>query len=108
MLCLCGLLLIFGLAADGTVASDPAKIVGPNACAECHKQEAEAWKDTHHFKTFREMPRRKEANEIAEKMGVQRIRSEEYVPDLPLHSAGEGKQEAADCRHFLRVLPQRR
>jgi hypothetical protein len=71
--------MIFGLAAVGTVASDPAnpaKVVGPNACAECHKQEVEAWKDTHHFKTFREMPRRKEANEIAERMGVQRIRSE--------------------------------
>jgi Cytochrome c554 and c-prime len=68
--------MIFGFAADGTVASDPAKVVGPNACAECHKQEAEAWKGSHHFKTFREMPRRKEANEIAEKMGVQRIRSE--------------------------------
>src|SRR5262245_13165478 len=68
--------MIFGFAADGTIASDPAKVVGPNACAECHKQDAEAWKGTHHFKTFREMPRRKEANEIAEKMGVQRIRSE--------------------------------
>jgi hypothetical protein len=68
--------MVFGFAAGGTVASDGAKIVGPNACAECHKQEAEAWKATHHFKTFREMPRRKEANEIAEKMGVQRIRSE--------------------------------
>jgi len=74
--CLCGLLLIFGFAAERTTASDPAKIVGPNACAECHKQEAEAWKGSHHFKTFSEMPRRKEANEIAEKMGVQRIRSE--------------------------------
>ncbi len=68
--------MMFGFAADGSVASDAAKIVGPNACAECHKQEAEAWKGSHHFKTFREMPRRKEANEIAEKMGVQRIRSE--------------------------------
>jgi hypothetical protein len=68
--------MIIGFTADGVVASDPAKTVGPNACTECHKQEAEAWKGTHHFKTFREMPRRKEANEIAEKMGVQRIRSE--------------------------------
>jgi Cytochrome c554 and c-prime len=76
VLCLCGLLIFFGFPADGTVASDVAKIVGPNACSECHKQEAEAWKGTHHFKTFRELPRRKEANEIAEKMGVQRIRSE--------------------------------
>jgi len=73
---LCGLLMILGLCADGSVASDSGKIVGPNACAECHKQEAEAWKHTHHFKTFREMPRRKEANEIAKRMGIQRIRSE--------------------------------
>ncbi len=73
---LCGLLTIVGFAANGTVASDAAKIVGPNACAECHKQEAEAWKATHHFKTFGEMPRKKEANEIAARMGVQRIRSE--------------------------------
>ena len=55
VLCLCGLLMIFGFAADGKVASDPAKIVGPNACAKCHKQ-GEAWKGTLHFKTFREMP----------------------------------------------------
>jgi Cytochrome c554 and c-prime len=68
--------MIVGFAAGGTGASEPAKIVGPNACAECHKQETEAWKSTHHFTTFREMPRRKEANEISEKMGVQRIRSE--------------------------------
>jgi hypothetical protein len=71
---LCGLMVIRGLAAEG--ASNAAKIVGPNACAECHKQEAEAWKATQHFKTFREMPRKKEANDIAERMGVQRIRSE--------------------------------
>ena len=68
--------MIFGFAAEGAVATDSAKIVGPNACAECHKQEAEAWKGTHHFKTFREMPRNTEANEIAEKMGVRRIKSE--------------------------------
>lgn len=75
---LCGLLIIIGFAADGVVASDPAKIVGPNACAECHKQETEAWKGSHHFATFREMPRRKEANEIAEKLGIprQRIRTD--------------------------------
>jgi Cytochrome c554 and c-prime len=76
VLCLCGLLMISGFAVHGAVASDSAKVVGPNACTECHKQEAEAWKNSHHFKTFREMPRKKEANEIAEKMGVTRIRSE--------------------------------
>ena len=68
--------MIFGFAAEGKVPSDPAKTVGPNACAECHKQEAEAWKGTHHFKTFREMPRNTKADEIAERMGVRRIKSE--------------------------------
>jgi hypothetical protein len=67
--------MIISFAADSVVASD-SKIVGPNACGECHKQEVEAWKGSHHFKTFRDMPRRKEADEIAEKMGVRRIRSE--------------------------------
>ncbi len=74
--CLFGLLMIFGVAADGAFASDVAKTVGANACAECHKQEAEAWKGTHHFKTFREMPRSTKANDIAEKMGLRRIKSE--------------------------------
>jgi len=68
--------IMLGLAAEDATASDPAKVVGPNACAECHKQEAEAWQGTRHFKTFREMPRRKEASEIAARMDVQRIRSE--------------------------------
>jgi Cytochrome c554 and c-prime len=68
--------MIFGFAAKGGVATDSAKIVGPNACAECHKQEVEAWKGTHHFRTFREMPRNTEASEIAEKMGLRRIKSE--------------------------------
>jgi hypothetical protein len=68
--------MIFGFAAKGGVATDAAKIVGPNACAECHKQEAESWKGTHHFKTFREMPRNADANEIADRMGVRRIKSE--------------------------------
>jgi hypothetical protein len=68
------LLAIVGI--SGAVASDAAKTVGPNACAECHKQEAEAWKGTHHFKTFREMPRNTKANEIADKLGVRRIRYE--------------------------------
>ena len=70
------MLIVFGFAADGAAASDAAKTVGPNACAECHKQEAEAWKSTHHFKTFRDMPRNTKANEIADKLGVRRIRYE--------------------------------
>ncbi len=53
------------------------KIVGPNVCAECHKDEAEAWKGTHHFKTFRDMPRSKEARQIAKKLSIKRIKAEQ-------------------------------
>jgi Cytochrome c554 and c-prime len=76
LLYLGSLLTFFGWATFGAVASDPVNTVGPNACAECHKQEAEAWKGTHHFKTFRDMPRNEKANEIAKKMGVRRVKSE--------------------------------
>ena len=76
VLCLCGLLVILGFAAGGADAADPDKTVGPNACAECHKEEAEAWKNSHHFKTFSELPRSTDANEIAKKMGLRRIKQE--------------------------------
>ena len=56
--------------------NDHAKIVGPNACAECHKNETLVWKGTHHFSTFRNMPRSDKARKIANKMGVRRIKAE--------------------------------
>ena len=68
--------MILCFAANDVGAIDAVKTVGPNACAECHKQEVEAWKGTHHFTTFRAMPRNAKANQIAENLGVKRIRSE--------------------------------
>ena len=53
-----------------------AKIVGSNACAECHKDEATVWKGTHHFSTFRDMPRSKQAREIASKLKIRRIKAD--------------------------------
>ena len=67
-------LLLAGPAAAQT-AWDYTKVVGPDKCAECHKKTAAIWKSTHHFKTFAELPRRKEANEIAKKMGLKRIKA---------------------------------
>lgn len=72
---LCGLLIVSGFAAYAAVTPEPAKTVGANACAECHKQEVAAWKGTHHFTTFRDLPRKAKANAIAEKMGIRRIKS---------------------------------
>ncbi len=94
VLYLCGPLLAFGFAAHSNAASDPAKVVGANACAECHKQEAEAWKGTHHFKTFREMPRNNEAKEIADRLGVRRIKQESLC--LSCHFTVQKKSERAE------------
>ena len=76
MLLICSLPTILTIVATGAAASDLAKVVGPNACAECHKKEAKAWQSSHHFKTFRELPRRKSGKTIAQNMGIRRIRAE--------------------------------
>jgi hypothetical protein len=57
-------------------AADPSLVVGPNACAECHKKEALIWQHTHHFTTFRDLPNDKDADAVATKMGVARLKSE--------------------------------
>ena len=57
-------------------AADPDLILGPNACAECHKKEAVIWQKTHHFTTFRDLPNNKDADTIATKMGVKRLKAE--------------------------------
>ena len=54
---------------------DHSKVLGPNKCGECHKDTIAIWKNTKHFKTFAELPRRKEANKIAKKMGLKRIKA---------------------------------
>lgn len=76
MLSFLAVLVSMGFAQDRALAGDPTKTAGPNACAECHKQEVEAWKGTHHFKTFREMPRNAKGKQIAKRLGVRRIKSE--------------------------------
>lgn len=71
-----GLFLALAVLICGPLAAhaDNTKIEGPNACSECHKDEAAAWQESHHFKTFREMPRRKEGRAIAKKMGFRRVK----------------------------------
>ena len=74
---LAGLLPALSVQADDAVyRSDPAKIMGAEACAECHAPMVEAWKLTHHYDTFTSMHRRPEAKDIATKMGLRRIKEE--------------------------------
>jgi hypothetical protein len=75
--------ILAGLAAvpSAFASPDPAKVQGPESCGECHKQEVEAWKLTHHFATFNDMHRSDDAKAIAEKMGIRRIKSESLCLD---------------------------
>jgi Cytochrome c554 and c-prime len=67
--------IVLGFAGNAAIASDAAKTVGPNTCGECHKEETAAWQESHHFKTFRDMPRNPKGKEIGEKMGIKRVNS---------------------------------
>jgi hypothetical protein len=73
---LCALILNATLAQAQTLHLDPAKVMGPDACGECHKASVEAWKGSHHFSTFKTLPRQKEARAIAKKMGLKRIKAD--------------------------------
>jgi hypothetical protein len=55
--------------------SDPAKVVGPDACGECHKSSVAIWKKTQHATTFKKLPRKKEAKAIAKKLGIRRMKA---------------------------------
>lgn len=74
---------------------DAAEVVGPVKCAECHKVETKIWEGTHHFRTFSELPRRDKAREIADKMGLKRIKADSLC--LSCHFTTrieEGKEKA--------------
>lgn len=57
-------------------APDPMKVMGPDECGECHKDELKTWKKTHHSETFNKMHKTKEAKAIQEKMGIRRVKNE--------------------------------
>ncbi len=63
-------------AAEDLYHADPAKVMGPESCNECHAPMVEAWKLTHHYDTFNSMHRKPEAKDIATKMGMRRIKDE--------------------------------
>ena len=64
-----------GGAAAQDLRLDPAKVVGPDACGECHKSSVDSWKVSHHSVTFKELPRAKLAKKIVKAMGLKRIKS---------------------------------
>jgi hypothetical protein len=87
-----GLLCSTWMITQVKAAADPTKILGPESCGNCHKQEFTAWKQTHHYKTFEDLHRRPSAMQIAGKMGVQRIKSEGACVQCHYTSQGSGAE----------------
>ncbi len=71
-------------------APDPAKVVGPAKCIECHKETGAVWEASLHFKTFRKMPREKKGRAIAKKMGFKRIKAGSLCLDCHFTSQPKG------------------
>jgi len=74
-----GILLFAAAPMSSAVAGqdlDPKDVMGADECGECHKEEVQAWRATHHAKTFNELSRKKDAKKIARKMGIKRVKKE--------------------------------
>lgn len=70
------LYLLMPTSANANQPTAHEKITGPNECAECHEKSTEIWKQSHHFKTVNSMHRSDKAKEIAQKLGIKRIKAE--------------------------------
>ena len=82
-----------GAAHPAQKVPDPAKTVGPAACGECHEDSVRIWKDTHHAKSFRTMPRSDKAREIADKLDIKRIKRESICLNCHFTSTIAGGKE---------------
>jgi hypothetical protein len=62
-------------------APDASNVIGPDECGECHKAEVDIWRKTHHYETFQTLPREDKAREIADRLGIRRIKAESLCLD---------------------------
>ena len=74
---------------------DPAKIMGPDECTECHDVENSAWESTHHYSTFEEMPEQDEALKIAEKLGIDDVVESENCQSCHITMQSDGEEAEA-------------
>lgn len=75
-------ILIFmtlALSIDSAIALEPSAEVkmtlGPKACISCHKESSRVWKQSKHYKTYKEIPRKRIAKKRAKKMRFKQIKS---------------------------------
>lgn len=68
------LLLMAVMCSSSAIAGvDHTKVVGPDACADCHSAEVDVWAESTHFRTYEELSQSDEALDIADRLGVDDI-----------------------------------
>ncbi len=84
----CCTIFIFGwlvslelLSQEIELRCDPSKVMTVEACAKCHANEVQAWRQTPHFKTFETLHRNPRAKEIAGKLGLRSIKRSDVCID---------------------------
>jgi len=90
-------LAISASAANAQTNWDRSKVMGPDKCGECHKTSVEVWKGTHHYNTFTDMPRSKEARKIAGAMGIKRIKAESLCLDCHFTTVADDPVAGISC-----------
>src|SRR5258706_3759471 len=79
------------------VKLDPQQVLGHESCAKCHANEVATWTKTPHSTTFLTLHQRKEASEIAKKLGLSSIKRGQvcidchYTPQAATDRAGQVK-----------------
>src|SRR4051812_5496200 len=79
------------------VKLDPQLVVGHESCAKCHANEVATWAKTAHSTTFLTLHQKKEASEIAKKLGLSSIKRGQvcidchYTPQTAPDNAGPVK-----------------
>ncbi len=56
---------------------DPAQIVGPDSCAECHGNEHAVWMNSAHYSGALDLTRNELAKQIATTLGIRRIKTDD-------------------------------
>jgi hypothetical protein len=71
---------------------DPNKVVSAESCARCHVNETAAWKKTPHFRTFDELGRSPEAQQISQKLGIRSVKRSDLCINCHFTCQNDGEK----------------
>ncbi|MCE9525862.1 MAG: cytochrome c family protein [Planctomycetales bacterium] len=75
---------------------DPKQVLGHEACEKCHANEVATWKKTPHSTTFLTLHQKKEASEIAKKLGLSSIKRGQVC--IECHYTPQASEESTQAK----------